>query len=184
VLPSDDGPLYRLPMPAIRLEPLGPHHVADVAALVVDADVQRYTRVPSPPVPGFAESMVARYVHGRAAGTCEGFAIVDDGGRFVGIAVAPRIDANTRTIELGYVVAPAARGRGIAVEALRRLTDWALDERGALRIELLISPGNVGSSRTAARCGYQREGILRSLYFKQDLREDTELWSFLPADRR
>jgi RimJ/RimL family protein N-acetyltransferase len=34
----------------------------------------------------------------------------------------------------------------------------------------------------AARCGYVFEGVLRSHYFKAGLREDTELWSRLPAD--
>ena len=39
-----------------------------------------------------------------------------------------------------------------------------------------------GSKRVAERCGYLREGVLRSMHVKQDLREDTEIWSRLRSD--
>jgi RimJ/RimL family protein N-acetyltransferase len=101
---------------------------------------------------------------------------------FLGIAVAPRIDREARTVELGYVVASAARGRGVATEALRLLTAWSFTELGALRIELFISVENNASQRVAGRCGYVREGVLRSAHVKEGLREDTEIWSRLPGD--
>jgi hypothetical protein len=34
----------------------------------------------------------------------------------------------------------------------------------------------------AARCGYVREGVMRSLHLKQGIRIDAALWSKLPAD--
>jgi RimJ/RimL family protein N-acetyltransferase len=50
------------------------------------------------------------------------------------------------------------------------------------RVELLISVDNPASKRVAERCGYVREGVLRSLHVKQDVREDTEIWSRLVDD--
>jgi RimJ/RimL family protein N-acetyltransferase len=50
------------------------------------------------------------------------------------------------------------------------------------RLELLISVENDASKRVAERCGYVREGVLRSLHVKQDVREDTEIWSRLATD--
>ncbi|MGI8422104.1 MAG: GNAT family N-acetyltransferase [Gaiellaceae bacterium] len=167
----------------VRLELLGETHRGALEALIEDPDVLRFTRVPSPPPEGFAESWIDRYEQHRLDGTREGFAIVDpDDGSFLGLAVAARIDRTEQTVELGYIVAPAARGRGIATEALRQLTEWAFSEVDALRIELMISPGNVASKAVARRCGYVKEGVLRSSYFKQGLREDTEIWSRLPGD--
>ncbi len=96
--------------------------------------------------------------------------------------MAPTIDRTARTVELGYAVAAEARGRGVAAEALAALTDWAFVELCAERLELLIGVENEASKRVAARCGYVREGVLRSLWFKGDLREDTEIWSRLPSD--
>jgi RimJ/RimL family protein N-acetyltransferase len=169
-------------VPAIRLEPLSNAHLEGLEVIVNDPEVQRFTRLPSPCPPGFAKTWVGVYDVGRSEGTKEAFALIEDNGTFVGAAVAPRIDRAARTAELGYTVSPDARGRGVATEALRLLTDWAFDELGALRLELLIGVENEASKRVAARCGYVREGVLRSFYVKPGVREDTEIWSRLPDD--
>ena len=89
--------------------------------------------------------------------------------------------ASPSTAELGYLVTPAARGRGVGTVAVHALTEWAFD-KGMQRLELLISVDNVASKRVAQRCGYVLEGVLRSTYLKQGLREDIEMWSRLPTD--
>jgi RimJ/RimL family protein N-acetyltransferase len=147
-----------------------------------DPELLRFTRVPEPVPPGFARIWLDRYEEGRMDGSREAFAIVDEDGGFLGLGLAPRIERDARTAELGYVVAPAARGRGVASEALRRLTEWAFGELGMLRLELMISVENAASKRVAERCGYVREGVLRSLHVKQGVHEDTELWSRLATD--
>ena len=170
-------------MPAIRLELFEERHLATFGVLLTDPDVQRFTRVPVPTPPDFARTWLASYESGRCEGRKEAFAIVDDHDEsFLGVGVAPKIDHEASTVELGYVVVPTARGRGVATAALGLLTGWALGELGAMRLELLISLDNVASKRVAERCGYVREGILRSLYFKPGVREDTEIWSRLATD--
>jgi RimJ/RimL family protein N-acetyltransferase len=96
--------------------------------------------------------------------------------------MAVSIDRTALEVELGYVVTPAARGRGIAQAALLQMTDRAFSEHGALRVELIISASNGASRRVAERCGYVREGVLRSRHVKGDLRDDTEIWARLPTD--
>lgn len=164
------------------LEPFDERHLVALGEMVDDPELLRFTRVPEPVPPDFARTWLDRYEEGRRDGSREAFAIVDEDGAFLGLALAPRIEHDARTAELGYVVAPAARGRGVATEALRRLTEWALEELGMLRLELLISVDNVASKRVAERCGYVREGVLRSLHVKQDIFEDTEIWSRLATD--
>ena len=51
-----------------------------------------------------------------------------------------------------------------------------------IRLQLLISVSNDASKRVAERCGYRFEGVLRGMYVKQDMREDTESWSRLVTD--
>jgi len=169
-------------MERVRLERLDRSHLGGVEALLADADVLRYTRIPVPVPDGFAGHWFERYEHGRADGSREAFAIVDGAGAFLGLALVPEIDRDGRSVELGYIVAPEARGRGVATEAVRLLTAWAFSELGALRSELWISVENDASKRVAERCGYVREGVLRSVWFKQDLRDDFEIWSRLPSD--
>ena len=169
-------------MNAIDLVPFGPEHLDELKPMLEDPDVRRHTFVPDPPQAGFARRWLDRYEAGRRDGTREGFAVVDGDGTLLGLALAPRIEEEARTVELGYLVAPEARGRGIATEALRLLTEWAFRELAAERIELKIAAENPASQRVAERCGYVREGVLRSTYFKNGLRQDTEIWSRLPSD--
>jgi RimJ/RimL family protein N-acetyltransferase len=169
-------------MTDVRLEPLSEAHLPDVQALQDDPETIRFTRFPPPPAPGFVEGWYGRYVQGRLDGTKEAFVAVDDNGMFLALALAPQIDLEAAEMELGYVVATAARGKGVASELLRQLSTWAFVERGARRLTLLIDVENMGSQRVAERAGYRLEGVLRNSYVKQDLRSDTQLWSRLPTD--
>jgi RimJ/RimL family protein N-acetyltransferase len=167
----------------VRLEPLGAEHLDDTRALFADPGVLRFTRVPDPPPEGFTERWYERYEESRRTGEAEGFAAVDGDGAFLGLGLAPEIDVDGRQLELGYIVAPAARGRGVGRAILTRLTDWAFDELAALRAYLLIEVENRASARIAAHCGYTLEGVMRSYHLKQQIRIDAGLWSRLPSDR-
>ena len=170
-------------MGAVRLEPFSRSHLGVISELAADPDVQRFTRFPVPPPPDFAEIWWSRLEAGRSNHARESFAVIDEAdGRALGIAGAPKIDHEARTAELGYLIAPSARGRGVATQALALLTEWGLGELAALRLELLISDQNHASREVAIRCGYHLEGILRSLHLKEGVRGDTEIWSRLPTD--
>jgi RimJ/RimL family protein N-acetyltransferase len=93
-----------------------------------------------------------------------------------------KLDLDGAQGELGYVVAPAARGRGVASRAVGLLTEWGLGELGLHRVELRIDPANAASSRVAERNGYRLEGVLRSVAFKEGLRSDVAVWSRLAGD--
>jgi RimJ/RimL family protein N-acetyltransferase len=170
--------------PPIRLVPTTPAHAAGMSDLIRDPEVLRFTRVPDPPPAGFVESWLQRYEQGRADGTREAFTIEDPAdGRFLGIAVAPSIKRDERTAELGYVIHPDARGRGVATVALERLTAWAFSDLDAVRLELLISTANPASKRVAEHNGYHYEGTLRSMFVVPGRWEDAEIWSRLSTDR-
>jgi len=63
-------------------------------------------------------------------------------------------------VDVGYSVAPAARGRGVASTALALVSDWLLDPAGGdvVRVQLDHAVENVGSCRTALRAGFAVEG--------------------------
>ena len=99
--------------PPIRLVPTSTVHAAGLGELVHDPEVQRFTRIPDPVPDDFVETWLQRYEDGRFDGTRESFTIEDPAdGRFLGIAVAASIRREERTVELGYVIHPDARGRG------------------------------------------------------------------------
>jgi RimJ/RimL family protein N-acetyltransferase len=170
------------PLVAFSLRPLAEEHLDAVAGLFDDPDVLRFTRLPVPPPAGYARQWLDRYEAGRRDGTREAFAAIDDDGSFLGLALAVDVDREAREVELGYIVAPAARGRGVASAMLDELTRWAFAELDALRITLIIDVENRASARVAERCGYVLEGVMRSSYLKDDIRVDAGLWSRLPSD--
>ena len=166
---------------SIRLLPLTRDHEPGVAALVEDEDVRRYTRVPTEPSTDFAAGWLARYEEGWRDGSRAGFAIEGHDGEFLGLGLFVRIDSEGRQGEIGYVVGPAARGRGVATRTLQLLTDWGFGQLALERIELWIDVENVESERVARRVGYEHEGVLRSCWFKEDIRRDFGIWSRLAS---
>lgn len=171
------------PIHGVRLVPLSSDHVAALDEIVRDADSRRFTRIPEPPPDDYANTWVRRFVAGRETGEREAYAVVDGTGAFPGAGMLPVIDRESGTVEIGYIVAPHARRRGVATRALSLLTDRALD-LGAERVVLHIAVANRASQVVAQRCGYQLEGVLRSDYWKPGVRADTQLWSLLPSDPR
>ncbi len=66
----------------------------------------------------------------------------------------------------GYAIAPFARRRGYAAEALAALTEFAWTVPGLHLVELFIEPWNDPSIRTAERAGYVRKQGLQGRHRK------------------
>jgi len=131
------------------------------------------------------ESLVRLLESRRRAGRLLLLSIVGNDGAFLGeilLFVRTPEAAETDTGEIAYIVAPAARGRGIATEAVRLLSLWALAGLGLQRLQLTIRPGNVSSIRVAEKAGYRLEGTLRSVKVIRGKRVDGSLYSLLPED--
>jgi RimJ/RimL family protein N-acetyltransferase len=143
----------------------------------------RFTRVPAGADEAFAVRWIGRYEEGWEDGTRAGFAIRDTAGALVGFAGIVDLNLEGSEGEIGYMVAPEARGRGIALRTVQLLTRWGLDTLGLERLELRIDTANTGSVKVAERAGYRLDGILRNAYVKDGVRADTGVWSRLATDR-
>lgn len=84
---------------------------------------------------------------------------------------------------IGYWIVPRARGRGLAARAVGLLSDWALAERRAARVEAWVEPDNVASQRVLTAGGFRREGILRSFLAFGDRRSDAVVFARTAGDR-
>ncbi len=84
--------------------------------------------------------------------------------------------------EIGYWIAPWARGKGVATAATIQLTARAFDA-GFFRLYLRTALDNGPSQRVALNAGYQREGISRSGGRRRDdSHYDLVVWSRLAVD--
>ena len=164
----------------IALTPLERRHLDPMEALGYDDDVAAYTFVPVPFDADRAVTWLGRYIQGWRDGSRAGFAIEDEEtGEFLGFCALVTLDLEGAETEIGYITAPHARGRGVAVAALKLITAWAKDELGMKRIELHINPDNEASMKVAERAGFEREGLLRSVHLKQGIRTDLVVLSIV-----
>jgi RimJ/RimL family protein N-acetyltransferase len=71
-----------------------------------------------------------------------------------------------RSVEVGYWVAPHARGRGAAARAVRLITPWALEHLPLARVDLPLDLHNQGSRRVAEKAGFRLTKERRRLHAK------------------
>lgn len=84
--------------------------------------------------------------------------------------------------EIGYLIAPWARGRGLAAAAARALAAWAFCH-GLPRAEIRCDVANLPGQRVAMAAGFTREAVLRSAAAGRDGdRYDQVLFARLPGD--
>jgi RimJ/RimL family protein N-acetyltransferase len=169
----------------LQLRPFLPSDVAAVYAACQDPEIQRWTTVPVPYERHHAEEYVRdNTVEGWAAGTGRSYAVTDaTTGALLGSVGLVEYDGAERTAELGYWVAPDARGQGVAAQASAALARWCFGALGVARLQWLAEVGNVASRRAAERAGFTVEGVLRDRIRARDgSRADAWIGSLLPAD--
>lgn len=57
-------------------------------------------------------------------------------------------------LELGWMFAAAASGKGYAMQALAAVLAWGRTKFGAARVIAITAPDNIASMRVAAKCGF------------------------------
>ena len=179
-IPLPDPPLFD---DAVALRPWRRDDAAELTAACQDADIPRWTAIPSPYTERDAEEYLARSDRDRTTGRELGLAIVDPrDGRLLGSIGLTSFDWDHRRGEVGYWVSAAARRRSVGTRATVLLSHWAIRSLELERIELLANPANAASQRLALRAGFTREGLLRGYRRRKGEREDLVMFSLLASD--
>ena len=84
----------------------------------------------------------------------------------------------------GRLLANPAGQRSRLRDARRLVAGWAFGELGIALVELTCGSDNCASQIVAARCGFTREGLLRSHISFKDGWRDTVLFSLVPGGFR
>lgn len=156
----------RLPLFTDRIE-IDVLTAADVPAFVAyrqDPDVARYQSWDV----DYDEQRAHRLVEGQnslvggdglpAAGDWVQLAVRDKQSReLFGDVAVHRLDDQPHTYEIGFTLAPAAQGRGLAAEAIRRVLDHLFRSAGAHRVTASCDTRNEASRRVLGRSGFNQE---------------------------
>ena len=168
----------------VRLRALAASDVDDLVAGYADPLLQRF--MPPLPVP-FTYAQAHDYISDVAPGM-----FADGGGlwaiadpvtdRLLGGIGLDKVVPHRGQCEVGYWVGPWARGRGVAVAAVRALTEHAF-HTGMARIELLTHRENGPSQRVALAVGFRFEGVRRAVLPNRDGgRDDLLAYARLAGD--
>ncbi len=172
--------------PVVALRPWREHDVERGLMLFADPLVQRFSWTEARPYTvDDARAYLAGIEAGRRAGLQLEFAVTEPGDEeaVLGCVSLFEVDAANARAATGYWLAAHGRGRGAATHAVRLLTRWAFATLGLERIQLTCAPDNVASQAVAERCGFTREGVLRSHIAFKGGRRDTVVYGLVAGDR-
>jgi ribosomal-protein-alanine N-acetyltransferase len=149
-----------------------------LAQAATDPYITSITTVPATYTPEAGQAFLRRMTELSTGGVTVPRAVADRAtGTVVGHISLRLRDLDLGRVGLGYWVLPAARGRGVAREAVAGLADWALHHLGAWRVELCVEPWNEPSKRVALAAGFVREGLLHSRQVMGGRRSDVEMFA-------
>jgi RimJ/RimL family protein N-acetyltransferase len=175
-------PPAELAVAGLRLRPPTPADGPDALAMLRDPDVAVWNPVPRVVDLASAIDWLARGAD-WSAGDHATFSVLGPDGRLAGTVSLHHVDRDQANADIGYRVAPWARGRGVATAALTAVTDWALASLALARIQLFHAVANPASCRVAEKAGFLLEGHLRSATrYGDGNRHDEHLHARLATD--
>ncbi len=157
--------------------------IDEVTRMCRDPESQRWTTVPVPYTPPDAERFIAEISPaGWREQTSHGWAIdtADDSG---GARFAGHVDirAGARP-DIGFMLHPWARGRGVMTRAVRLATRWAFDTVGMPVVHWETHVGNLDSWRVAWACGFTFHGEVPAYSPQRGELRDAWLATLRPDD--
>jgi RimJ/RimL family protein N-acetyltransferase len=109
-------------------------------------------------------------------------AVVEGNGPAIGLVMwqDPRFGGVAgKNWEIGILLAPEVRGRGVGTEAQRLLVEHLFTTTTVRRLSAWTEVGNVAEQRALEKCGFEREGVLREGGFRGGAWRDVLLYGRL-----
>ena len=132
-----------------------------------DPEIPRFVPIPQPYTIDDARWFVDHSAAESGTSPSAHYAIVDPSTDALLGAISRHGPAGHRAA-IGYWLAPAARGRGVATRAVRLLVDETFATTPTIRLELYTDVENARSGRVALRAGFEPEGVRRAWDLDRD----------------
>lgn len=102
------------------------------------------------------EQHIADYLDAYAQGCWFPGLLLDEAGAIIGRVNLKDMDRQAGVAELGYRVGQEQVGKGVASAAVQQTKRLALEQLGLQRLDAVVSPANLASSRVLEKCGFVR----------------------------
>ncbi|MGH9211933.1 MAG: GNAT family N-acetyltransferase [Acidimicrobiales bacterium] len=86
------------------------------------------------------------------------------------------------TYEFGIALWPEHRGHGVGTRAQQLLVDYLFRNTPVHRLQAFTETGNLAEQRALEKLGFQREGVLRELFFRAGAWRDSVLYARLRSE--
>ena len=83
---------------------------------------------------------------------------------------------------MGITLLPGARGQGVGTEAQRQLVRYLFAHTLVMRIEADTEAENIAEQRALEKAGFTREGVLRSVAYRDGQWRDGVRYSILRGE--
>lgn len=83
---------------------------------------------------------------------------------------------------IGYDLKPKYWNAGIMTEAIRKVSEYGFRSLKINRIEAEVMRGNISSEKVLYKCGFKKEGLLRSWMYWNMQYWDMNMFSILKSD--
>ena len=143
--------------------------ITDAESLAKHADNRKIWNNLREDFPDSLDSFASEILQRMITAVPETWFAIDVGGEAVGMIGVHLAQGPFRLSgELGYWIGEPYWGRGIATEAVRGFTDYAMAQYQLCRIFAFLFESNPTSMRVLEKCGYVKEGVLRQSLVKED----------------
>lgn len=108
-----------------------------------------------------------------------GIYFLDEMGKLLGIIGHYRIKPEHYRAEVGYMLFPDHKGKGIVSEALKKVVEYGFNEMKLHSIEAILDPENKGSEKVLLKNGFVKEAHLIENEYYEGRFLDTMIYSIL-----
>jgi ribosomal-protein-alanine N-acetyltransferase len=167
----------------IALRPLEPEEKGAVQRWVLESDL--LTQTCRPPVLRSIAGVVSDRTRRSPDPTRGSFAVVLRGtGTLIGRVTFHDLNFRNRSVEIGYLLAPAARRKGFGREAVSLLLRYLFNGLGLNKVHAQTSSTNEASTKLLQTLGFQRDGVLREHHLFDGTLRDDFIYSILAREWR
>jgi len=164
----------------LHLRRISAEDAAVIFAMRSSAEMMKYIPRPLYTQHDEARAYVTRADNMIAANEGIEWAITLKGNKqMIGTAGLYRLKPHHHRSELGYMLLPEYRGKGIATEVVKLMLDFRFDQLNLHSMEAVIDPGNIASERVLQKNGFIKEAHIKENEFFNGEYIDTVIYSLL-----
>jgi ribosomal-protein-alanine N-acetyltransferase len=155
----------------ITLRPIQPSDIHNLVAVLNENALAEMTNYPYPFTHNDAEEVLEKTKKG-----VRGMLVIEENGEYLGNISYGKTRVDFPVMQFGYWVFAAARNKGVTTSAVKQFCEMQF-VAGIQRIQAIVEPDNAPSIRVLEKSSFEKEGLLRSYYYRNGEASDVYMFA-------